>query len=342
MTERIEAAYYYPAPFWHSDESGWIKTLLLFFDEIDILLPGYMYGRHHAADPSMAIPLEERGLLRILEPNTWVTGDLALKLAEVMVELLTSGAFDNLPDRQYFAELSQSRIGYGADVELADMLVEELEARGLARPSEDGVSIPLHPDVRSTILVLLGQLARLASVDEDVVMNPATKHRPAVEDLVRLLLREPLPSAQNVVSLDLEPVAFDLDPVPLDDVLDFRDEHGTAHKTYMRDLRRFLAELCAVSDEGERAKLLLDRRQELADNAHDLQRASRAALAKNLSSWSLGLAGAAWSTATGDPIGMALGAAGVVAPQVVGAAMPAPQPVAAYSYLFSAQRQFAR
>ncbi|GJM36939.1 MAG: hypothetical protein R8F63_20275 [Acidimicrobiales bacterium] len=342
MSDQIEAAYYYPAPYWHPDESGWIKTLLLFFDEIDILLPGYMYGRHHVADPSMAIPLEELGLLRVLEPKTWVTGDIALKLAEVMVELLTAGVFDDLPETQHFAELSQSRIGYGADVELADMLVEELEARALARPSEDGVSIPLHPVVRTTILVLLGQLARLASASQNVVMNPTTGHGAAVADLVALLSREPLPSAHSVVSLDLEPVTFDLDPVPLDEVLEFRASHGPEHKTYMRDLRRFLAELCTVPEKGDRMQLLLERRQELADNAHDLQRSSRAALGRNLSSWSLGLAGAAWSAASGDPIGMALGTAGLVVPQVVGAALPEPQPVAAYSYLFSAQRQFAR
>jgi hypothetical protein len=145
MSDLVEAAYYYSAPYWHPDESGWVKSLLLFFDEIDILLPGYMYGRHHAADPSLAIPLEERGLLKILEPSSWVIGEIAEKLAEVVVELLTTGAFDNLPQATYFAELSRSRMGYGADVELADMLVDELKARGLARPSEDGVRYRCTP-----------------------------------------------------------------------------------------------------------------------------------------------------------------------------------------------------
>lgn len=341
MAEPIEAAYYYPAPYWHPDESGWIKSLLLFFDEIDILLPDYMYGQHHAADPTMTLPLEELGLLRILEPNSWVSGDVASKLTEVMVELLTTGAFDNLPERPYFAELSQSRMGYGADVEIADMLVEELQAKGLAKPSEDGVSIPLHPDVRSAILVLLGQLARLGSAGKDVVMNPVTNYGFAVADLIALLSREPLPSAHSVVTLDLEAVTFDLDPFPLDEVLDFRTEYGPSHKAYMRDLRRFLSEVCAVSDEGERAKVLLERRQELADQAHDLQRISRVALARDLASWSLGLAGAVWSAASGDPIGVVLGGAGVVVPQVVGAGLPESQPVAAYSYLFDVQRRFA-
>ena len=41
-----DTAYYYPAPYWLPGDSNWIKSLLLFFDDVAILLPGYMYGRH--------------------------------------------------------------------------------------------------------------------------------------------------------------------------------------------------------------------------------------------------------------------------------------------------------
>ena len=140
-----ETAYYYPAPYWSAEEGNWVKSLLLFFDEVAILLPDYMHGRHRAADPTLATPLEELGLLRILEPKEWIDNEMAEKLAETIVSLLADGVFDELPESSYFAELSQSRIGYGADVELAEFLVQELRTRGLAKPSEDGVSIPLHP-----------------------------------------------------------------------------------------------------------------------------------------------------------------------------------------------------
>ena len=66
-----ETAYYYPAPYWDLLEHSWVKSLLLFFDDIAILLPDYMYGRHTDADPTLAGPLEERGLLRVLEPKDW-------------------------------------------------------------------------------------------------------------------------------------------------------------------------------------------------------------------------------------------------------------------------------
>ena len=61
VNERLDVAYYYPAPFWGMGEGGWVKSLLLFFDKVSILLPGYMYGRHHLADPVLAEPLEDRG-----------------------------------------------------------------------------------------------------------------------------------------------------------------------------------------------------------------------------------------------------------------------------------------
>ena len=72
MSSHPDIAYYYPAPYWGWREGSWIKSLLLFFDEVAILLPHYMYGRHQTADPTLVEPLEERGLLRVLEPNDWI------------------------------------------------------------------------------------------------------------------------------------------------------------------------------------------------------------------------------------------------------------------------------
>ena len=67
-----EIAYYYPEPYWLAGEGGWVKSLLLFFDEIAILLPEYMRGRHVIADPTLAGPIEDLGLLRVIEPETFV------------------------------------------------------------------------------------------------------------------------------------------------------------------------------------------------------------------------------------------------------------------------------
>lgn len=328
-----DTAYYYPAPYWLAEEGDWIKSLLLFFDEVAILLPGYMRGRHRDADPSLAAPLEEQGLLRILEPKEWVDAEVAERLAEIMVELLTGGVFDGLPEAPYFAELSQSRIGYGADAELAEFLVDELRQRGLARPSEDGVSIPLNPVVRTTILVILGQLARGAGDRRGMAVHPATDWPEAATDLLDALSREPMPSCEGVVKLDLEPVTLDLSTIPRR-----CSSHREAHKAYMRSLQGFLAELGRISDPAEREAALLERRQKIADLAHDNRRSVGRSVGKSLASWSMGIAGGVWSVETGDILGTTVGALRLGAGLVPGSA----ETVGAYSYLFAVTNAFGR
>ena len=136
-----ELAYYYPEPYWGIREIDPIKNLLLFFDGIAILLPRYAQGRETVADPVLAGPLRERGLLRILEPETFVDQQVTEPLITAVTELVTGGAFDGLERPQYgYQELSRSRMGWDADVELSEMITEELISRDLARPTEDGVS----------------------------------------------------------------------------------------------------------------------------------------------------------------------------------------------------------
>ena len=293
-----------------------------------------MHGRHMAADPTLVEPLEDNELLRVIEPGGWIDARMANQLAEIVVDLLTGGAFDDLPKEDHFHELSQSRMGYDADVELAGFLVDELSARELARPSEDGVSIPLHPTVRIVILVILGQLSRVAGVERGLAIHPTTNRMDAIRDLVRTLSRDPMPSHQDVIALDLEPVGLNLDTVPLDDLLQFRSEHRDAHKAYLRNLHRFMRELAGTHSLEERNELLLERRQEIADAAHDLRRHALRSFRKSLASWSLGLVGSAWSLGTGDPLGTALAGASLI-PGFFGESRTA----TAYSYLFHIQNK---
>ena len=331
-----DTAYYYPNPFWTLREVDWIKSLLLFFDDVAILLPDYMYGRHTHADPVLSGPLEERGLLQVIEPKEWVDKEVTEKLAEIIVDLLTNGAFDQLPQADSFAELSQSRLGYSADVELAGFLVDELKVRGLARPTEDGVSIPLHPTVRMTVLVILAQLSRLAGEKRGMTIHPATNHQQAARDLIETLSFEAMPSRGKVIQLDIEPVTFDLSSIPLEEVLQFRTEYHDIHRKYMRDLRGFISELSEIDAADEREAALLQRRQEIADAAHGIQRSTRSALGKNLTSWSLGIAGVVWALSTGDPIGFALSGAD----RAVGTLPGESREASAYSYIFEASQRF--
>jgi hypothetical protein len=335
-----ETAYYYPQPYWVGQEGQALKTLLLFFDDIAILLPRYMAGRQETADPVVAGPLTERGLLRVLEPETFVDQQMTEDLATVMVDLLTGGAFDDLePQMGGYHELSQSRLGWDADIGLAKMLVEELKSRGLARRSEDGVSVPLHPVVRTTILVLLAQLARAAGTRRGLSLHPVTASLQPVDALMRTLSRSATPSAGHLVTLDIEPVAISLETVPLDEILDFRRQHGAEYRAYARDCRRFLIELGPLARDDRHSVLQL-RREDLQDRAHALRRtAQRAWSLPQMAAFGLGLAGAAWElVGQHDPISAAIvAAASATAIATSGEATTAD----AYSYIHRVERTFA-
>jgi hypothetical protein len=328
-----EIAYYYPEPYWLAEESSWIKSLLLFFDEIAILLPEYMHGRHIVADPALAEPLEDRALLRVLAPETFVDHETTTQLTDVMEALLDGGAFDDLSDVGGLAELSMSRMGFSALREVADRVNVRLRERGLAQESADGVSIAMHPHVRGTYLLVLALLARATGARHGLDLHPVTNGRRHVGALRRLLELEPMPSRGQVVAFDLEVVAPNLEDVPLDEVLDFRRESDGAHRRYMQNLRRFTHDL-GVMEEADRVRALHDRRADLQDEASDLRRRSYEAWRspKDLTGFGLGITGAAWSIATGNPVPAILTALGAGLKM-----LPSKAAGSAYSYLFDAR-----
>ena len=67
-----------------------------------------------------------------------------------------------------------------------------------------------------------------------MTISPVTNNGRATADLLRVLSMESMPTRDRVIKLDLEPVGLDLTEVPLDEVLQFRDEHKEAHRAYRR------------------------------------------------------------------------------------------------------------
>lgn len=331
-----EVAYYYPEPYWLIEETGWVKTLLLFFDHVGILLPEYMRGRPEAADPVVAGPLLERNLLQIIEPERFVDEEMTNQLTEAMVELITAGAFDDLDNRASFSELSMSRMGAYGERELFELILDELKTRDLARDTEDGASIPMHWEIRQVYLLLLAQFARHAGRRHGLDLHPTTNAPGASRSMQALLELESMPSKGHVVAFDLETVAVDLDPVPLDEVLAFRTEHRDEHRSYMRNLRQFTAELSLTEDLGERSRLLEERAAELRDEARRIERRVRNAWkeVKAIGGVAIGLIGAAWAIAQRDLVPGALISLGGGLLSL----LPDRDHGSAYSYLFAAER----
>jgi hypothetical protein len=208
-----EVDFYYPEPFW--SDGNWIKNLILFFDGIGLLIPEYMRDRTERRDPAIVSGLLDKQLLHIFEPELLVDEEATQKLAESLVNVIASGALDSLviePTR--FTELSMSRLGYRGDAGLADMIFQELNQRGLAKESDDGVSIPMHPMVRSLVLVLLAQILREPGRQRGFDLAPATDRTQLVDALRELLSIPAAPSVGHVVAFDLNAVGVDLGPVP--------------------------------------------------------------------------------------------------------------------------------
>ena len=329
-----EVAFYYPGWIWRSD--GAIKNLLLFFDGVALLVPEYMKEGPGAVVPEIAEPLLDTGLLHILEPEKIVDKSATEKLAGALTDVIASGALDSLgKEHTHFHQLSYSRLGGFGDAELARMIVEELKTRGLARDTEDGVSVPLHPMVHSLVLVLLAQILVPHGRHFGLVLEPATDQPHLVEALAEVLSLPSVPSAGNVVATDLETVGVDLSHVPLDEVLSYRTEHGEDYRAYRRAIREFVRRL-SLLPAGDRAKALSDRSEEIEDLARDIERRSRRAW-NQPASFGLGIAGAAWSATSGDPIGLIIG----VGATLLGGLDSKPVECGAYSYLFRAANQFA-
>jgi hypothetical protein len=216
------------------------------------------------------------------------------------------------------------------------MIIDELVRRDLARPSEDGVSVPMHPVVRTTILVLLAQLARDAGRRAGISLHPATTSSRAIRDLLTVLSLPASPSAGHLVTLDLETVGVDLSAVPLEDILDFREHHGQAYRSYARNVRQQVSELGLLEPE-DREIALRDRRDELREMAEELRSTAQHRWRNPAGLFALSAAGAGWMAEHGhDPIGavLALVAAGLA----LAGAVPRQQ-VTAYSYVFASRRE---
>jgi hypothetical protein len=329
-----DVAFYYPGHLWH--HTDWIKSLLLFFDGIGLLIPEYKQGEPEALDPVMAGPLRDLGLLHYLVADQVVDKTATEQLAMAMTNFIASGALDSLSrESTAFHEISMSRMGYYGDSGLAEMLFEELESRGLARKSEDGVSIPLHPAVRYLILVLLAHILRPKGASMGFDLSPATDQFRIVRALTEFLNLPDAPSAGRVVAFDMQAVSVDLRSVPLDEVLSFRSDNLAAHQKYARSVREFARELSLLSP-AEREVAFSDRQAEIEDLAADLRRKARKAW-RQPASFALGLAGAAWTFSTGNPIGALLAAGALAARGWSGQN----NETGAFSYLFAAHEQYA-
>ena len=327
-----EIAYYYPNPMW--DRGDWIKNLILFFDGVALLVPEYMKDKPSIQDPAIVAGLEQHNLLHMLQPETVVDATATAQLAGAMREIIESGRLDSLPAESDFHELSMSRLGYFGNEDLATELFKELKKRGLAKETEDGKSIPMHPKVRSLVLVLLSQILRSYGPKMEAELSPVTDRPLAVAALSEMLSHKVIPTTGSVIAFDMSTVSVDVGSIPIDEVLSFRKENLAAYRRYSLSVRRFAQDLSKMGDD-ERADAFDLRQSELDDLSADLRSKARKAW-KKPAAFGFSLTGAAVSLAAGHPLAAALS----LSSAALGYAPASKPEMGAYSYLFRASERY--
>ena len=321
-TDKPEVALYYPGQYWHSPD--WIKNMILFFDGVAMLVPSYMEEYWSPDDHSIIEALKDHGLFHRIRPEAVVGKTATEVLANALTNIIESGRIDHLIRKhdQFeresdFGSLSMSRLGYVGDHDLAESIVTELKRRGLAKDSEDGVSIPIHRTVRTLILVLLAQILRGDHTVAGVTLSPITDQARVVNALGEIIPAPKLrsPSVGDVISFDMAMVSTDLGIFPVDEILDFRRQYHAEHRAYCLSARRFARELSLMQPE-ERDLAFGERQEELDMAAQKLEKIHRKAWRKPVSV-AMGLAGAAWMLYQGDPIGAAVVGAGAISERSV-------------------------
>jgi hypothetical protein len=327
-----EFAHYYGDWIWDEELTGWIKSLLLFFDGIALALPPATAERLIEANPVLAQPLAELGLLRNYEPDLWMKSlTQPPEKYEQFLDTMKSVFRRVLPGES----LSERDLRDLAEVAEASDTMEDLKVAGRVynRALEKFGDTPSRP-----IALAVGTTSRLLRENiTDVAIQSVIDDENAASFVAAIIGSYDAGRAKVVVG-DLAQVGIDLSAVPLDEVLAFRAEYGNEYRRYSNDVRRFALEL-SLMGEADQGSALMDRRAELTDRAERLRRTARTAFARQAISLGFGVAGAAWTLVHGDPWGAAFAAGAATA----GLTTTDPGSIgAAYTYILRAKTELTR
>ncbi|MEU5771502.1 hypothetical protein ABZ782_36950 [Streptomyces asoensis] len=276
-----DLAYFYPGWIWDAQSVGELKNLLLFFDGFALLLPEDHFQAAVNHEAELAHPLQEAGLLHNFEPRTWLDANTAQIIRRAAMRSRPAGLSPGSTTIGHLSGSSSISMGHmAADRPATDHIVDEMLRMGTIirrRPDlgPDMVDMPMR--ARAAVLLTLGLAAqrKVASHRIHLVggLSQATREQ-----------GDPLPQGQalakaerigRLLHQDALNIGVDLSETPLNEILDYRHEHGEAYRAYARDLREFVGDLEAA-EPIDRPRMLHERSESIADHAAKLRRARRA------------------------------------------------------------------
>lgn len=330
---RAEFAHYYGDWIWEEEVTAWVKSLLLFFDGIALIIPEARAEQLIDSDPVLAQPLAELGLLRNYWPETSAMiypsslpadySEYFRRVAELCERTPEGGAFSESDLRSLTAEISPE---LKCIIETFSRKVSHAKQRFGDDPS----------NMRA--LTVSGAAMVAAQNITEVAIQPVIEKEDAAA-FVAAIMGSRDKGRAKIMTSDTRHVGLDLEAVPLDEVLAFRSQHGPEYRAYSRDVRQFVLTLSQLS-EAEQESALMERRAELDDRADELRRVGRSAFKHQAVSLGFGLAGAAWTLVHGEDMWGATFTAGAAA---AGLTMPTAGPIgAAYTYVLQAKADLTR
>ncbi|MFF0110689.1 hypothetical protein [Streptomyces hirsutus] len=305
---------------------GQMKSLLLYFDGFALLLPDNHFCVTVAQEAELAQPLQQAGLLHNFAPRTWLDTDTARTIQQAAVRSRRAGG----PASISIGHMTGAAISSGhlaAELISAHRVVEQMLRSGTVirrRPDLGPDMVDMPERVRAAVLLTVG-LAAQAKVSDHRIhlvgdLSQATRARSGKAERTGQILHQ-----------DILDVGMDLSQVPLNEILDYRREHGASYKAYAQDLRRFVRDLEAA-EPIDHQRMLHERSESIADHASQLRRARRA-WGRPVTALAFAGAGAAWTLHQADIWGAVFAALGAAA----GFSRPA-RPESPFTYLLETQK----
>lgn len=313
-TTRPLVGYYYTDWLWPESAIDSMKSLLLFFDQLALVLPQRLRDRVIEDDPVLAAPLHERGILINLNPQSWLEEKDSDRIVRAVLEALRHDFTIQGMDGSE-STLTTSHFGFNSIATRS--LLAELRQRGLISGEVEDTVVRMDPATRLLILTALAALVHERSADMGLDLSLVAFHNSntprsawsrkshgeltVVQSDGHTISRESLEF--RTFWTDLQEVGVDLAAVPLDEILQFRQEHGLQYRAYLRNLRSFVNDLeRAGTDHNDILDRFLERREELRDQGNDLRRLSRKTFRLRAAILSVTIAATAWSSYHGDEV----------------------------------------
>jgi hypothetical protein len=314
-----EVALYYPGAMWTSGD--WIKTIILFFDEVALLTRDETHNLSTVIDEAIAEPLLEKHMLRHLTPGLLINSEVASALLATLQDEATWKALDPIGRNEHFyygRRVYATLNGPEPSLEMMELrneLLKHIGAGSITRDQElvpsksiyyptyrvggRNPSVPIHIRLWAPLMSVIAQILRPGGFRLGLNLHPLTDQSSSVSSFEKILALPGMPSSRRIAMLHPEHVVLDLSRMPLERILHFREEHGQKYQAHRHNLLQFVVDISQVNTDTSE-QIFMERWEKLAYAADELRQLARKWWQQPLPAFGLGIVGSAWNKQQSD------------------------------------------